>query len=51
MKAEFEIESVNISEKRGVQKHPVEEIECVENYGIQGDAHAGEWHEGQSRQF
>jgi len=44
MKVEFEIESVNISEKKGVQKHPVEEIECVENYGIQGDAHAGEWH-------
>jgi len=44
MKVEFEIESVNISEKKGTQKHPVEEIECIENYGIQGDAHAGEWH-------
>jgi cyclic pyranopterin phosphate synthase len=44
MKIEFEIESVNISEKKGTQKHPVEEIECIENYGIKGDAHAGAWH-------
>lgn len=40
----FEVESVNISEKKGVQKHPVEEIVCVEDYGIEGDAHAGKWH-------
>ena len=44
MKVEFEIESINISEKKGTQKHPAAEIECIENYGIQGDAHAGEWH-------
>jgi cyclic pyranopterin phosphate synthase len=44
MKIEFEIESVNISEKKGTQKHPVEEIECIENHGIKGDAHAGAWH-------
>lgn len=40
----FKIESVNISREKGVQKHPVEEIECIEAYGINGDAHAGRWH-------
>ena len=40
----FKVESVNISEIKGVQKHPVEEIECVADYGIRGDAHAGKWH-------
>ena len=40
----FKIESVNISREKGVQKHPVAEIECIENYGIKGDAHAGPWH-------
>ena len=40
----FTIESVNISEKKGIQKTPVPEIECVENHGIEGDAHAGPWH-------
>jgi MOSC domain-containing protein YiiM len=40
----FKIESVNISEKKGTQKHPVAEIEVMENYGIKGDAHAGPWH-------
>jgi len=40
----FKIESVNISEKKGVQKHPVEEIQCIAGLGIAGDAHAGNWH-------
>ena len=44
MTFEFKVESVNISEKKGVQKRPVEEIELVQNYGIKGDAHAGKWH-------
>ena len=44
MKVEFKVEAVNISEKKGTQKHPVNEILCVENHGIQGDAHAGPWH-------
>lgn len=41
---QFKIESVNISEKKGTQKHPVEEIRCIEDFGIHGDAHAGKWH-------
>lgn len=41
---EFVIESVNISESKGVQKHPVEKIELRIGHGIEGDAHAGDWH-------
>lgn len=36
--------SVNISEKKGEQKHPVSEIVLKLRYGIVGDAHAGDWH-------
>jgi MOSC domain-containing protein YiiM len=44
MRIEFKVETVNISESKGTQKHPVEEILCIENHGIQDDAHAGPWH-------
>jgi len=40
----FKIESVNISEQKGTQKKPIPQIQCIENHGIQGDAHAGPWH-------
>ena len=36
--------SVNISEKKGTIKHPVELITLKIGYGIEGDAHAGDWH-------
>ena len=36
--------SVNISEKKGVRKHPVPEIRLKLRHGIVGDAHAGDWH-------
>jgi len=36
--------SVNISEKKGTIKHPVELIALKIGYGIEGDAHAGDWH-------
>ncbi len=36
--------AVCISEVRGIQKHPVDQVELRENYGIVGDAHAGDWH-------
>lgn len=39
-----EVVSVNISEKRGTIKHEVEKIKLVVDYGIEGDAHAGNWH-------
>lgn len=38
------IEAVCISEKKGEQKHPVEKILLRVGEGIQGDAHAGNWH-------
>lgn len=36
--------SVNISEKKGTVKVPVEKIELKKDHGIIGDAHAGNWH-------
>ncbi|MEA5009229.1 MOSC domain-containing protein [Clostridium tyrobutyricum] len=36
--------AVNISEKKGVVKHPIEKGYFKENYGLSGDAHAGNWH-------
>jgi MOSC domain-containing protein YiiM len=36
--------SVNISERKGEQKHPVPEIVLKLRHGIVGDAHAGDWH-------
>lgn len=39
----FEILSVNISEKKGVVKTPVNSI-ILNETGIEGDAHAGYWH-------
>jgi molybdopterin adenylyltransferase len=40
----FKVESVNIAAAKGVQKHEVPEIVMKENFGIEGDAHAGNWH-------
>jgi len=37
--------SVNISDKKGVRKKPVEEAVLRTDYGIEGDAHSSsEWH-------
>ncbi|MCB2352677.1 MOSC domain-containing protein [Clostridium estertheticum] len=36
--------AVNISEKKGVVKHPIEKGFFKFNYGLEGDAHAGDWH-------
>jgi len=44
MKIEFTVESVNLSEKKGVQKKQVPQVELVVDHGIKGDAHAGNWH-------
>lgn len=40
----FKILSVNISRKTGEQKKPVERALLVAGHGIEGDAHAGDWH-------
>lgn len=37
--------SINISDRKGIRKKPVDEAIIDENYGIKGDAHASsEWH-------
>ncbi len=36
--------SLNISEKKGMIKHAVDQIELKIDHGIVGDAHAGNWH-------
>lgn len=37
--------SINISDKKGVRKKPVDEVLLRENFGIEKDAHASEkWH-------
>lgn len=38
------VRAVCISEKRGTQKKNIESAVFVEDWGIQGDAHAGKWH-------
>jgi MOSC domain-containing protein YiiM len=38
------VKAVCISEKKGVVKHAVPEISVKINHGIEGDAHAGDWH-------
>ena len=44
MKIKFTVLSMNISEKKGEQKNPVDKIVLTPDHGIEGDAHAGPWH-------
>ncbi|MDR2482877.1 MAG: MOSC domain-containing protein, partial [Treponema sp.] len=39
-----EIVSINISEKRGTRKYSVASARLKIRCGIEGDAHAGDWH-------
>ncbi len=36
--------AINISEKKGVPKTTVPEGEVIADFGLKGDAHAGNWH-------
>ncbi len=36
--------AVCISEQKGEQKHPVDQVQLLPDLGIPGDAHAGNWH-------
>ncbi|HWQ22265.1 MAG TPA: MOSC domain-containing protein, partial [Clostridia bacterium] len=36
--------SVNISEHKGTRKHPLQGPVTITVLGMQGDAHAGDWH-------
>jgi len=39
------IVSINVSDKKGERKKPVDEVTIGENFGIEGDAHASsDWH-------
>lgn len=38
------IVSIAVSRKKGTVKHCIETAELMENHGIKGDAHAGDWH-------
>lgn len=41
---EGKVIAINISEKKGVPKTAVETANFIEDFGIEGDAHAGKWH-------
>lgn len=36
--------AINTSKTKGVVKKPVESVNLIEDFGIEGDAHAGKWH-------
>ncbi|MCS7199853.1 MAG: MOSC domain-containing protein [Caldimicrobium sp.] len=36
--------ALSISREKGVPKENVSQVKVIENYGIEGDAHAGSWH-------
>ena len=38
------VEAVCISKNKGERKTPVPTVTLLPNHGIEGDAHAGEWH-------
>lgn len=38
------VKAVCISEKKGTEKHGVDKVHVRPNHGIDGDAHAGNWH-------
>ncbi|MDY0040783.1 MAG: MOSC domain-containing protein [Desulforhabdus sp.] len=40
----MKIVSISLSKNKGTRKIPVESALLMKNHGIQGDAHAGNWH-------
>lgn len=38
------VEAVCLSHKKGIVKKEQQQVEMLENWGIDGDAHAGDWH-------
>ena len=41
---EFTVGSLNVSTAKGTKKMPVDSVVLRAGWGIEGDAHAGEWH-------
>ncbi len=44
MKKVGKVVDVNISDKKGVVKRPIEKGVFIEDFGLKGDAHSGKWH-------
>jgi MOSC domain-containing protein YiiM len=40
----MKIESIAVSKKKGTRKVQVEEVSLIQDFGLEGDAHAGPWH-------
>ncbi|WP_027362973.1 MOSC domain-containing protein [Desulfospira joergensenii] len=40
----MKIVSIAVSREKGTIKTCVDQAQLIENYGIEGDAHAGDWH-------
>ena len=40
----MKIVSLAISKKKGTRKQVVDEARLIEDFGLEGDAHAGKWH-------
>ena len=40
----MKIVSIAVSRKKGTTKTCVDQVKLIENHGIEGDAHAGDWH-------
>jgi len=38
------LDSINISVEKGTKKKPIAQSKLIINHGIEGDAHAGDWH-------
>ncbi len=41
---EMKIQSIAVSKKKGTRKECVDQARLLENFGLEGDAHAGDWH-------
>ena len=44
LKLTGKVTAVSISKKKGIPKTNVDSANFIENYGIEGDIHAGSWH-------
>ena len=42
--AEGKIIAISISETKGQKKHNIESANLIVDHGMEGDAHAGNWH-------
>ncbi|NLV58261.1 MAG: MOSC domain-containing protein, partial [Clostridiales bacterium] len=38
------IRAICVSSARGTEKHEITQGRLVENWGLEGDAHGGDWH-------